>query len=76
MTGVGLEPWRSYIPVQSGLEDLVGKARWVRENAERAKEIGLEGQRVARESLSEEAAVEFMASELRRIGTNAGRYSS
>lgn len=69
LAGVGLEPWRSYIPVQGGLEDLVEKARWVREHRERAKEIGLEGQRVARKGLSERAAMEFLASELRRIET-------
>ena len=75
-TGTGLEPWRSYIPVKSNLEDLVEKAKWVKDHPERARAIGLEGQRVAQTRLTHRAAVEAMAAELRRLsqlGLGPGR---
>ena len=69
--GTGLEAWRSYIPVRSSLEDLVEKAKWVKDHPERARAIGLEGQRVAQTRLTHRAAVEAMAAELRRLSQRA-----
>ena len=48
---IDLKPWAHYIPVKSGLKDLVDKIKWAMMNDEKAKTIGLNGRKYAQEHL-------------------------
>ncbi len=46
-----LKPWVHYIPVKSGLKDLVEKVKWGILNDEKARVIGRNGRKYAQEHL-------------------------
>lgn len=50
-----LEPWKHYIPVASGLEDMFSKWEWAQVHPERAQAISQEASKLAETLLSEES---------------------
>jgi hypothetical protein len=42
-----LVPWVNYVPIKSDMSDLIEKIRWLIEHDDKAKEIGVNGQKLA-----------------------------
>ena len=59
------QPWQHYIPVKKDLSDLLKRARWVSENPSESAAIAARAQRLASRYLSRQAAIAFLARELR-----------
>lgn len=50
-----MEPWKHYIPVASGLEDLFSRWEWAQQHQEQAKAISREASKLAETLLSEDS---------------------
>lgn len=58
-----LEKWVHYVPVRKDMSDLLEKIQWCKDNDDRAREIALNGQRLA-DSLSFDSQMNFAAEQL------------